>query len=383
VLPNLSRLYPEPAKVAVNTIDVPLPLLRAIAPTRQELPLLAHVRQVNTGGKELLGLDLDGWFSLVLANRLPAIGLNTAHLVSFEGWTDRLQTETGQASPMPAGATTVRLITLANWSFTSSAERGSFGEIVRAIDSDLLKMKPQATSADVSFTAVSEALDVGYTPLAYDMRSGERSLGWYRGPLTPVNVERVDRLPFESAEAGLIYDPGTGIFDTSYAVGWQIGRLVALADASFGRSLARWRQRVQRFRERLLELDAISLRLAEQSTLGTLDEIFEKTRIQPGMSEDAARQAIETRRVLLREFIRMLDNPRAASAIAASALLKAGPAALENTKPSSTGKHRLSKGAPVLSPEELAELDHTPPGQERMRKLHELIKSAVEGPVPA
>jgi hypothetical protein len=54
-----------------STIDIPVSVFKAIAPELGELPYLAHVRQVNTAHKELLGPDQDGWFSVVMGNRLP------------------------------------------------------------------------------------------------------------------------------------------------------------------------------------------------------------------------------------------------------------------------------------------------------------------------
>jgi hypothetical protein len=55
-----------------NTIDLPAATFATVAPASDDLPFLAHVREVKTGGKETLSLKQDGWFAVVLANRLPA-----------------------------------------------------------------------------------------------------------------------------------------------------------------------------------------------------------------------------------------------------------------------------------------------------------------------
>ncbi|WP_291011284.1 hypothetical protein [Hydrogenophaga sp.] len=75
-------------------LELPLGLFQEIAPLRSEIPLLTHVRQVNTDDKELLGQDEDGWFSVVVGNRLPEPGKQyEACLVSLEGTQDFLPTE--------------------------------------------------------------------------------------------------------------------------------------------------------------------------------------------------------------------------------------------------------------------------------------------------
>ena len=66
-------------------IEVRKNIFDKVAPNKRELPLLTHVRQVNTQDKELLGQDKDGWFSVVVSNRLPVSGKKyVACLVSLE-----------------------------------------------------------------------------------------------------------------------------------------------------------------------------------------------------------------------------------------------------------------------------------------------------------
>ena len=72
-------------------IELKQSLFQEVAPLASELPLLTHVRQVNTEDKELLGQDKDGWFSVVVGNRLPVSGKKyVACLVSLEGQEDML-----------------------------------------------------------------------------------------------------------------------------------------------------------------------------------------------------------------------------------------------------------------------------------------------------
>jgi hypothetical protein len=76
-------------------LELPLDLFKDIVPMESEIPLLTHVRQVNTEDKELMGMDDDGWFAVVVGNRLPEPGKKyEACLVSLEGTRSFLPTDT-------------------------------------------------------------------------------------------------------------------------------------------------------------------------------------------------------------------------------------------------------------------------------------------------
>ena len=83
-------------------LEMPLDLFQDIAPMQSEIGLLTHVRQVNTEDKELMGMDDDGWFAVVVGNRLPEPGKKyEACLVSLEGTQAFLPTE-AQTTPLTA-----------------------------------------------------------------------------------------------------------------------------------------------------------------------------------------------------------------------------------------------------------------------------------------
>ena len=72
-------------------------VVRKIFPCEQDLPLLAHVREVDVTDTELANGDDDGWLAVVLANRLPVYdAVNDkpvrymACLVSVEGQLNEL-----------------------------------------------------------------------------------------------------------------------------------------------------------------------------------------------------------------------------------------------------------------------------------------------------
>jgi hypothetical protein len=63
----------------------------AVFPTKNDLPLLAHVREVDISDTELILGDDDGWLAVVLANRLPQPGQRyLACLVNLEGQLETL-----------------------------------------------------------------------------------------------------------------------------------------------------------------------------------------------------------------------------------------------------------------------------------------------------
>ena len=101
-------------------IDLPAALFTTIAPKLAELPYLAHYRQVNTAAGGVGGDSESGAYAAVICNRLPAGGANpvpwVAHLVSLEGYVDCLP-----AAATPQSFQTIRLVSLANWTFSSAA----------------------------------------------------------------------------------------------------------------------------------------------------------------------------------------------------------------------------------------------------------------------
>ncbi len=70
----------------VDALRIDSETLKSIAPTVDELRLLSHVRRVNPSDKENCGNDDDGWFSVVMSNRVLSKSKKYhACLVSLEG----------------------------------------------------------------------------------------------------------------------------------------------------------------------------------------------------------------------------------------------------------------------------------------------------------
>jgi hypothetical protein len=245
----------------VQTIDIPLGLFADIAPTLADLNLSAHVRRVSVENKPMaLGSALGsqppadpiGTFAIVIGNRLPQQDKQShAYLVSLEALQDYLPaTGDGGATANPALVMTrsLRLAVLQHWTFNTKGETAAFVDRLEllngrsiggadAANTNLRLIVPGASPP------VSTALDAGYVPLNHGLRSGEATVSWYRGPLSPVGRARAGPpLPVSSPDRALVFDPVTGMFDASLAAAWTIGRFVALQDKSYATSLYAWKK---------------------------------------------------------------------------------------------------------------------------------------------
>jgi hypothetical protein len=273
--PFWPRLSPERENPATpcQTVDVKRDRFVALAPTTAELRFLAHVRQVDTGAKTTPIAASDGWFSVVIGNRMPAADGEryVAHLVSLEGWRPYID------DPRKLdGFKTVRLVSLASWAFRCVAGRGSFSHLVRALVADagkgaanLALRLPLPPNAAPSPTR--DRLHGGYTPMPYDMRTGEQTFGWYHGPFTPQPVQPFGLGSFPTSAAATIYDSATGTFDVSYAAAWEMGRLLALSDRVYAMQQNAARQSLRKSMNLLRERASMADSLLQKSSLAADD----------------------------------------------------------------------------------------------------------------
>ncbi|MEH0934453.1 hypothetical protein [Micromonospora psammae] len=188
-----------------------LPTFRALLPSRTDVGLLTHVRQVNVADTALAGRDDDGWFAVVTANRLPLGGSNpvtyTACLVSLEAREDAWSTTTG--SPPT-------LIVLASWPFTTSTAGGTFEHLAAHLDLGAFAAPPAGAPAIVD--------SAGSLGLAGTRRDGTPTVMGYRPPLLG---SAPDPLP-------------NGPADVTADAAFELGRLLAAADGRFIREVVAW-----------------------------------------------------------------------------------------------------------------------------------------------
>ena len=220
-------------------IDVEAGLLFEIAPHAADVRWLAHVRRQES--EEL---------AVVVANRFPAPqGVTTCCLVSLE--------DANHILPPTQASGTVRLPVLDTWTFSRADETEGFEQLIGDLKPRSLRLSGTRTE-----------LEHGYALLEHTMRQGASSASWYRGPLLPsakVATNSVE-LGSDSSDQLLRYDPGTGIFDVSLAAAWQLGRLLALADAELSVAIASWKAEGQRAQAQAAERALLAHRLGRRQS---------------------------------------------------------------------------------------------------------------------
>jgi hypothetical protein len=176
-----------------------------------------------------------------------------AHLVSLEGFANYLVDNPTWGQ----GINRVRLVSLYSWNFTCLSESGDFRDLMmnliqgQAEGGGGLLLHLPVTSAEQSAgspaATVQQALREGYNALSYETAIGDSTFAWYRGPFAPAPRPLFPNIkPYTSAASAMIYDQNNALFDQSYAVAWQTGRLLALSDQSFGTKLLQWRRKGNR-----------------------------------------------------------------------------------------------------------------------------------------
>lgn len=222
-----------------HVIELDKKLFQKTAPRKGERAVLTHAKFLDLLQKTDETVRIDGYFSTVIGNRfVPSSASETVkstiHLVSMLGYDepDKLSTNCSK----------VRLVSLYRWSvFSRSDEEAGFTGLMSGIKSGVLQI-------DVG----NERLRHGYVPKRHLFRSGESTVSFYRGPLSPCPVPRIEAFGrFEegsapvSADGALIFDRENAVFDASYAAAWQMGRLLTVQNKAIAADIAKWRKNVE------------------------------------------------------------------------------------------------------------------------------------------
>jgi hypothetical protein len=271
----ISKLeYGETLADACRYIDLPATLFRAVAPSREDLPWLAHARRVRSDGKSLTGVPTappqpETDYAAIIGNRVPVAGhKSTVHLVSLEAMEDYLPSANGTPSlNWPSTADRIRLLSLSSWSFDTIKETHTFASLLEGLYVGMLCLpdrgeKPAASEEE---RLIVHALEMGYTGMNHLMREGGQSVSWYRGPLVPFDIPRFVRTPIESSDAIMAYDPSSGLLDVSYASAWSLGRQLALQSRDYVVSLFAWKNETRRESIALAEAEILKQRLMPDS----------------------------------------------------------------------------------------------------------------------
>jgi hypothetical protein len=287
----LAGLDHEPGE-RCNLISVRRSLLKEVMPLKEEVPLLAHVRRVNTEDKEA-GNDEDGYIAVVVGNRLPRPGgLHRACLVSLEGqwgesfWPEADDFEGTSVVLNPERVNPVWALQ-PSFPFAPAMTTPSIGSGTGPSSSAF----PWATAGDVvsirpglerlpglghhgvlaepehklvllhswtftagkagSFEERMEALDVdafgaratdssGTVQLEHCTRDGTPVVSLYRSPLSGVQRQATGLLSRHPDRARALDEDLNE--DVSYAAAFEIGRLLALSDPGILSLLIRYRR---------------------------------------------------------------------------------------------------------------------------------------------
>lgn len=228
---------PEAAEARCTVLELDAALFAGIAPLPAELGLLAHARysRIALDGPDA-NPDGAGWCSIVVSNRLPGPGTNTMVLVSVEGHGDALAGRLEGA--------VVRLAALYAWTFVHA--ESADGHLDRLLASLAGAAGPLCAPVDGVQGPAATLMAAGRTAVAWDQRSGARSLMAYRGPLAPGPVALLPRP--EGGAAALSAPeryrqlPELGLTDGSLAVAWELGRTAGIRNPGFATALIAWRR---------------------------------------------------------------------------------------------------------------------------------------------
>lgn len=248
---RLPEVTLEQGEDVCHVVDMPRECFEAVAPSLDDMPYLAHVRKVNLAHTEDDIAAREGEFAVVMANRFVPTGeekplRSRVHLVSM----------LGMEKGVPQGYASVRLVSLYYWDLYSvKGEDASFVQLIEGL---------KKNTGIIGCGNTNEVLQKGYVPKKHYTRSGEMTYSLYRGPLIPYNNVKVQIPARACADGYLIYDPDTGVLDTSYAAAFQMGRLMALSRRGIGKAMEQVRESLQNMRHRaLLESNLVFADLKE------------------------------------------------------------------------------------------------------------------------
>lgn len=222
----------------LTVIDVPKGILEKILPSEEDIALLAYINQItNDQGK-----SLSEPLATILGNRLPKKGeVSTVHLVALEERyiEERYNGTSGEFDYQGAGPNDlIRLVSLVSWSFACVNSKHNFDALLKEIDRkpDTLRLPSEGNNP------AKQYLDLGYVPLHHALRQGDKTISWYHSPLSTGQSQDNLTAPVPIADQLMRYDPNTGMFDVSYAMAWQLGRMLTLQNQPLAVEIFNWKR---------------------------------------------------------------------------------------------------------------------------------------------
>ncbi|CCI20644.1 conserved hypothetical protein [Microcystis aeruginosa PCC 9807] len=235
--PKFEREPGQNDEDVLTVIDVPKNILEKILPSEKDLTLLASVNQITNENEN--DKPPSEPLATILGNRLPKKGeVSTVHLVALE---ERYDKDSGKFDYQGAGPNDlIRLVSLASWSFTCVNSKHNFDALLQEInrDPDTLRLSSQEPPQNPA----KQYLDLGYVPLHHALRQGDKTVSWYHSPLSTGQSQDNLTAPVAIADELMRYDPNTGMFDVSYAMAWQLGRMLTLQNQPLAVEIFNWKR---------------------------------------------------------------------------------------------------------------------------------------------
>ncbi|MEM7799645.1 MAG: hypothetical protein AAF633_10685, partial [Chloroflexota bacterium] len=216
-------------QLPVATLSLPSTLLAPLMPPTSALPYLSHVRQKRDANGSLIEDEV----AVILGSRLAQKGNNYVYLIPVEGQ----YTRESFAPDRGVNEDQTELVFLKSWRFASTDPQFGFEQLIKRLNQGVIRLPYSGqNSAD-------RYIHMGATLVPHHMRQGNRSAAWYRGPLLPGFLQRPHEIsyPVRSADDLVRYNAKTGLFDLSYAVAWELGRLLMLNSKGVATDLYRWK----------------------------------------------------------------------------------------------------------------------------------------------
>ncbi|KAF1949173.1 hypothetical protein CC80DRAFT_510807 [Byssothecium circinans] len=210
---------------------------------------LAHVRDINTSGGAIAAYgDENGLYSVVFSHRTPPLltkeSTVVVHLLSLDGVREHVKID--------QNTNYVSLISLHSWQYQCLPPSSlDFPRQLQFLGTQATAMLRPSGIEKVKDARLAARLSNGYSLVRHRVSTGEQTVAFLRGPLSPVPVPYplLPKRGTSGPDAGTwpaesfystdyqVLDHELGIMDISYATAWQVGREMAMADRTFAQAL--------------------------------------------------------------------------------------------------------------------------------------------------
>ncbi|KKK18834.1 hypothetical protein AOCH_003089, partial [Aspergillus ochraceoroseus] len=215
---------------------------------------LAHVRHIHTDGMAHAGAEEESHersFGIVVSHRTgPPSGnkptMLVSHLVSIESvYKMDFPLDPNKVVGLPSLFSWTHMC-LPPQMMDIPGSMSNLAETRTMLQPALVSLPPKdAVDEDPSYRLVHQRLQDGYSLVRWRTQTGDETIALTRGPLVPSMVDnKLHGRQSNSGQSLQILDRKLGIMDISYSTAWNLGRALAMADATFTAALCRVRKAI-------------------------------------------------------------------------------------------------------------------------------------------